>query len=131
MRKDIAGRDDVELLVNSFYEVVRADGTVGYIFHDIIGEDWSHHLPIMYQFWESVLLQKPGYTGNPVKKHIDIDKKIPLNKEHFNRWLEIWNATVDRLFEGPIADDAKNRGMLMANMLDMKIVMARDAKFIS
>jgi hemoglobin len=130
MKRDIENREDIELLINSFYDIVRKDETIGYIFNDIIGGDWSHHLPLMYQFWESILLNKPGYMGNPVKKHIDIDKKIPLSKVHFDRWLEIWTATVDNLFEGPVAADAKNRAMLMANLIHIKVEMSRDGNFI-
>ncbi len=130
MKKDITGREDVELLINSFYDIVKKDATIGYIFNDIIGDDWSHHMPVMYRFWESVLFSKPGYEGNPIKKHIDLDKRIPLNKEHFTRWLELWEATTDSLYEGPIADLAKNRAALMANLINIKVEMARDDKFI-
>lgn len=130
MKKDITGREDVELLINSFYDIVRMDATIGYIFNDIIGDDWSHHMPVMYRFWESVLFSKPGYEGNPIKKHIELDKRIPLNKEHFTRWLELWEATTDNLYEGPIADLAKNRAALMANLINIKVEMARDDKFI-
>lgn len=130
MKKDITGREDVELLINSFYDIVKKDATIGYIFNDIIGDDWSHHMPVMYRFWESVLFSKPGYEGNPIKKHIDLDKRIPLNKEHFTRWLELWEATTDSLYEGAIADLAKNRAALMANLINIKVEMARDDKFI-
>src|ERR1043165_8016614 len=117
MRSDITTRNDIELLVNTFYEHVRKDDTIGYIFNAIIGEDWSHHLPIMYRFWESVLLSKPGYAGNAVKKHIDLDRKITLEKKHFERWIELWNRTVDSLFAGEVAELAKNRAFLMANLI--------------
>jgi hemoglobin len=128
MAKDIANRHDIELLVNSFYDSVRKDELIGFIFNTIIGNDWSHHLPIMYRFWESVLLSKPGYEGNPVKKHIDIDKQIELQKEHFERWLALWNKTVDSLFSGEVAELAKNRASLMANLINIKVEMARDGK---
>ena len=130
MKKDITGRVDIELLVNSFYDKAKYDETIGFIFMNIIGEDWSHHLPVMYQFWESVLLNKPGYAGNPIKKHIDIDKQIPFEKVHFDQWLKLWNETIDSLFDGEIAAQAKNRGMLMANLISMKVEMARDSNFI-
>jgi hemoglobin len=130
MNKDITDRADIELLINSFYDVVRKDEAIGYIFNDIIGDDWSHHLPIMYQFWESILFSKPGYSGNPIKKHIDIDKRMPLEQAHFTRWLELWNAAVDNLFEGENAAQAKNRAMLMANLINMKVVMSHNDGFI-
>jgi hemoglobin len=121
MKKDIENRQNIELLVNTFYDNVRKDDTIGYIFDQVIGDDWSHHLPIMYRFWESVLLSKPGYMGNPVKKHMDLDKRIPLEQKHFDRWLALWHQTVDELFAGEIADMAKNKGSLMANLIQIKV----------
>ena len=127
---DIQDRSDIELLINSFYDKVKIDDTIGFIFNQAIGTDWSHHLPVMYNFWDMVLFSKPGYGGNPTQKHVDLDKKIQLNKEHFDRWLELWNATIDGLFAGENADQAKNRGMLMANMISIKVQMSRDGKLI-
>ncbi len=130
MMKDIATRGDIELLVNSFYNKVRADDTIGYIFNEIIGDDWSHHLPIMYQFWDTILLNTATYTGNAVKKHVDLDKKIPLTKGDFEQWLTLWNATVDELFAGEYASQENNMAILMANLIHIKIQTAREGKYI-
>lgn len=130
MKQDIQTSTDIETLVDTFYHKIRNDATTGYIFNDIIGADWSHHLPVMYSFWESILFSRPGYQGNVIKKHIDADKKIPLEKEHFERWLELWNATIDELFSGTTATAAKTRAALMANLISIKVTMARDSKFI-
>lgn len=130
MMTDINSRDNIELLVNSFYDKVKKDELIGFIFHDIIGEDWSHHLPIMYQFWETVLMGKAGYTGNPIQKHVIIDKKIKLLPVHFERWQQLWNETVSELFNGPIADDAKKKAASMVQLMSMKISMYRDGKSI-
>lgn len=130
MKEDIKGRKDIELLVDTFYDRVKADDVIGYIFHEIIGEDWSHHLPIMYQFWETVLFGNAGYVGNPVKKHIDLDKKIPLDDAHYKSWEALWKNTVDDLFAGPVAEDAKYKAGNMVNLIRMKVIMARDNKTI-
>lgn len=127
---DIQAREDIELLVNTFYDRVKQDETIGFIFHQVIGEDWSHHLPIMYAFWETVIFQKAGYTGNPVKKHIDIDQQIPLKEEHYARWVALWTETVDDLFAGANADEIKNRAALMMNLISIKVQMARQGKTI-
>ena len=127
---DINNRQDIENLISVFYDKVKTDDTIGYIFHTIIGDDWSHHLPIMHQFWETVLFNKPGYTGNPVKKHIEIDNRLPLKPEHFARWLALWNETIDELFAGPTADEAKKRASLMMQLISMKIDMSRRGNFI-
>lgn len=127
---DITNRDDIVLLVNSFYDDVKKDETIGYIFHQIIGEDWSHHLPVMYQFWNTVLFGEAGYTGNPVRKHIELDKITPLKEEHFARWYELWIQTVDRLYDGEIAEKAKERAKAMLQLMSMKIQWAREGKSI-
>ncbi len=119
--KDITTTEDVELLINSFYDRVKQDALIGYIFNDIIGADWSHHLPLMYKFWNMVLLTLPGYEGYPTRSHVEISKKVPLKKEHFDRWLELWSSTIDQLFAGDIADQAKTKAELMANLMRIKI----------
>jgi hemoglobin len=127
---DIANIDHIVLLVNSFYDDVKKDETIGYIFHQIIGEDWSHHLPVMYQFWNTVLFGEAGYTGNPVRKHIELDKITPLKEEHFARWYELWIQTVDRLYDGQKAEKAKERAKAMLQLISMKIQWAREGKSI-
>lgn len=128
--KDIETLTDIQVLVDSFYDKVKQDKTIGHIFLEIIGEDWSQHLPIMYSFWQTVLLGKAGYTGNPVKKHIDIDKKIPLQLAHYEQWQRLWNETVDELYKGEVANDAKTKAANMVQLINMKVVMARNGNTI-
>jgi hemoglobin len=125
MKKDILGEEDIKILVNTFYDSVKKDDIIGFIFHSIIGDDWSHHLPVMYSFWSSVLFNKQGYKGNVIQKHIDIDKKITLQKEHYDRWILLWHKTVDNLFEGDKAEEAKNRASLMIQLISMKVDWSR------
>jgi hemoglobin len=125
---DITTRADIETLVNTFYEQVKKDDTIGYIFSEAIGMDWSHHLPRMYSFWALVLLDEPGYTGNSISKHIELDKKTPLHDPHYERWIALWNATVDKMFSGPKADEAKKRAKLMKDLIKFKVEFARTGK---
>lgn len=125
---DISTRADIETLVNTFYDKVKKDDVIGYIFTEAIGMDWSHHLPRMYAFWALILLQEPGYTGNTISKHIELDKKTPLHDEHYTRWAALWNETVDTLFTGPIADEAKKRAGLMKDLIKFKVEWARTGK---
>lgn len=128
--QDISNREDIVQLLDTFYKTVRTDAIIGYIFNDAIGNDWSHHMPIMYNFWESVLFQRPAYQGNPIKKHIDLHKHIPLKPEHFKRWLVLWTTTVNDLFQGNVADEAINRATLMANLIEMKVKMSELPGFV-
>jgi len=128
--KDITTTADVELLINTFYDKVKNDDTIGYIFNEVIGSDWSHHLPVMYKFWNMVLLTIPGYEGYPTYKHLEVNKQVPLKKEHFDRWLLLWYDTIDHLFKGEIADQAKTKAELMANLIHIKIEESAKEGFI-
>ena len=127
---DISTQADVMLLINTFYDKVKKDDTIGPIFKEIIGDDWSHHLPTMYKFWDMVLLSKPGYEGYPTKKHTEIDRRIPLQKEHFDRWIALWDETIDHLFTGNVAMQAKEKAKLMSNLISVKVEDSRQSGHI-
>lgn len=121
MKKDISTPIDVKLLVDSFYEKVRNDDCIGYIFNDVAHVDWDNHLPKMYKFWEFALLNTAAYKGNPMMKHIALNAKESLTETHFERWVDLWEATIDRLYEGKIAKKAKERGQLMKTVMLVKM----------
>ena len=121
MKADIQNEEDIKTLVDGFYAKVRQDAVIGYIFNEVADVDWPHHLPTMYAFWATVLLAKEGYKGNAILKHVQLHAKTPLHKAHFDRWLELFSATVDENFAGPTADTAKIRAMSVATVLQIKI----------
>ena len=125
---DIASREDLVILVNTFYDRVKVDEVIGHIFNSIIGNDWSVHLPIMYTFWNTVLFGAEGYKGQAIGKHIEIDQKIPLQPQHFDRWIELWNDTVDALFEGPNATRIKEKALTMLQLIQFKVTASRTGK---
>jgi hemoglobin len=119
--KDIVTAEDIRCLVDSFYDDVRKDDVLGPVFNTIIGDDWSHHLPILYGFWEMVLLGTGGYTGQVIGKHIAVHQKMPLGEAHFGRWLELWEKTLDEHYSGPRADEARKRARLMMDLIRLKL----------
>lgn len=121
MKNDIGQREDIVLLVNSFYDKVKADTTIGHIFNNIAKVNWELHLPIMYDFWESMLLDGRSYSGNPMVKHIALNKTFPLTSDHFSVWLKLFYQTVDELYSGSKADEAKKRGAQIALLMQHKI----------
>lgn len=120
-KKDLTDRADVELLVNSFYEKVRVNEKLGFIFNDIAKVDWEGHLPKMYSFWASILLGEHSYTGRPMVKHVQLSKKISLDEPIFNEWLTLFHQTVDEHFAGPTAEIAKTRAIHIARNMIHKI----------
>jgi hemoglobin len=120
-KKDIANRQDIQVLIDSFYTKVRQDHVIGYIFNEIARVDWPHHLPIMYDFWEGVLFQKGGYAGNPMIIHKQLHQQSPLTKEHFDQWLKLFLETIGEHFEGEKAELARQRAISIATTIRIKI----------
>lgn len=119
--KDISTREDIVLLVQSFYEKVRLDETIGFIFNDVARVDWDKHLPKMYDFWEANLMGKMAYRGNPMEAHLLLSRKTTLSAVQFNQWLTLWCGTVDAHFCGTVAEEAKRKGQQIAQLMQFKI----------
>lgn len=114
---DIRTEEDITQLVHTFYDKVRADELLGPVFEKAIPGDWGPHLQIMCNFWSMMLLYSGKYKGDPMTKHFS----LPIDPSHFNQWLSLFNSTVDTLFAGEVADNAKARarniGRVMQSML--------------
>ena len=119
--KDIETRSDIERLIDTFYEKVRKDETIGYIFNDIAKVNWEAHLPVMYSFWSSMLLGDQSFGGNVMQKHIELSSRAPFTQKEFSAWLNLFNSTVDELFSGDKADEAKSRAGNIAGLMEIKI----------
>lgn len=122
---DISTRVHVEMLVDEFYKKVIADPVIGFIFSDVVKLSWEKHIPVMYSFWGSMLLGENTYKGNPMVKHIELDKLITLTPEHFARWLQLWVTTVRQLFSGPKAEEAIDRARNIAGLMLHKVEQSR------
>lgn len=114
---DITTIEDIKLLVNTFYAKVQKDELIGSIFNEKIQGRWPEHLEKMYKFWQTILLEEHTYSGSPFPPH----KHLPVDQSHFNRWMEIFTKTVDGLFIGIVAEEAKDRAANMAYMFNYKI----------
>lgn len=121
MKHDIRDRKDITLLVDTFYHKVKKDTAIGHIFSDIVKVDWDHHLPVMYSFWSSLLLDEHSYSGNPMATHAALNKTYPLLQRHFDVWIQLFHQTVDELFYGPKASEAKSRGLHIAQLMHHKM----------
>jgi hemoglobin len=122
MNKDIENREDIDELMRAFYKRAIADDVIGFIFTDVAKLDLEHHLPIIGDFWETLLFRTGDYSKhgrNPLQVHGELNEKTPLRREHFTRWLEIFAETVDRKFAGDTAEFIKMRaGAIAERMLE-------------
>jgi hemoglobin len=121
MPKLLETREDVELMVNQFYQKIRQDAELGYIFEEVAHIDWDLHLPKMYDFWEGILLGTANYMGRPMPPHFRLTTKHTLTPEHFDRWLHLFFENVDALFEGDIAAEAKYRAYSISTIMNQRV----------
>lgn len=103
-------RDQIERMVNLFYDQVKKDPLIGPIFNDVAQVDWNEHLPKLYNFWEDLLLGSNNYHGRPFPPHVPLNLKI----EHFERWIQLFYKTIDENFMGMKAGEAKARALRIA-----------------
>jgi hemoglobin len=118
------GIDDtmIETLVRRFYEKVRADTLLGPIFEARI-LDWEPHLKRMFDYWSSVALMTGRYHGTPMVKHLP----LPIDTEHFDRWLALFEQTAREVCPTKAADHFIDRARRIAESLETGIAGSRGA----
>jgi hemoglobin len=113
--------EDIRFLVDSFYEKVQIDPLIGRIFTDVAQVDFSKHLPKMYAFWESIILGNNAYDGHPFRPHLIVNQKHTLTIEHFERWLQLFSATITENFSGETAEQVRQRATQIALVWNNKL----------
>ena len=121
MKRDIESREDIEKMVTLFYEKVKVDKPIGFIFTEVVSINWQKHIPLIVDFWETILLDNPVYKNNAMEVHYHINKMVPLQDEHFKSWLQLFNNSIDELFEGEKTILAKTRAKSIAGLMLFKM----------
>lgn len=116
-KQDITNEEDIKLMVDSFYTKVNNDELLSYVFNDFVQVDWDTHLPKMYGFWNTLIFAKKAYKGNPFAAHID----IPIQTAHYDRWIKLFEETLNELFEGEITEKTKLRANSIAQVFQYKL----------
>ena len=111
---DLAGRADVEALLRRFYGRVLVDDVLAEPFAELRIQGLDSHIPVMCDFWQTVLFRAGLYRGSALHAHRHVHHRTPLSGRHFVRWLTTWNNTVDELYRGPIAEHAKTQAARIA-----------------
>lgn len=118
--RDITDKEDIKLLIISFYEQALGDNIIGPVFKKA-NFVLQSHIPVMVSFWETILFDVITYSGNPMLKHLELNKTVPLKSDHFERWMHIWKLTVQTNYNGPLADKAILRANSIAQLMQHKI----------
>ena len=114
---DITSDSDIKELVDAFYAKVNRDPLLAPVFNDFAKVNWSEHLPLLYSFWSTLLFRAGSYKGQPFPKHL----LLPVAREHFARWILLFTQTVDELFEGPKANEAKGFALSIADTFQRRM----------
>jgi hemoglobin len=119
IQHDILTREDITLLIHTFYSKVRNDEQLAPHFSHV---DWAHHTPIIIDFWCMILLGEQSYNGNPLVKHLHLS----LKKSDFDQWLFHFTNTIDEHFAGEKAAEAKLRAVSIASIFQFKMGLAEN-----
>ena len=109
----------IDRLVRTFYARVREDALIGPIFEARIS-NWEPHLQRMCAFWSSVILSSGIYHGQPMRLHLP----LPIEAQHFDRWLALFGSTARDLFDVPVAELFIDRARRIALSLELGIASA-------
>lgn len=127
IKKDIETRKDIELFIRVFYEKVKTDDSIGIIFTEIVSMNWEHHIPLITDFWETILLDNPVYKKNAMEVHYSLNRIFPLKKKHFEAWLMLFNNTLDEMHQGEKTELAKKRALSIAMLMEHKMNDSRNS----
>lgn len=134
MKPDIENRHDIDLLMQNFYERALVDDVIGYIFTEVAHLDLRSHLPIIGDFWETLLFRTGGYADrgrNPLEVHRQLHLRSELEAQHFVRWLELFVTSVDEKFAGTKAEFIKMRAHAIASRFqeNLEVIANREEAF--
>ena len=129
-KRDIQSKQDIIELVDVFYKGMIEDAKIGHFFKDHMSVALEKHLPVIYNFWESILLGQSSYRGNLMLTHIALNKKSPLTSQHFEHWIFLWESTIDERFHGEVSLKAKSKARIMKDLMLYKIDQSNNSNFI-
>ena len=121
MKKDIENREELEEFLRAFYKKAFADELIGRFFTEVVQLDLKTHIPVIANFWESVVFNKPSYRKNVMEVHRHIHDLSKIKKEHLDRWVKIFTETLDEQFEGYKTELMKQRARSIATLMDIKL----------
>ena len=115
-KQDISSREDISLLVHTFYEKIHADPFMAPVFQ-MPTEEFERHVQRTINFWENWLFQTGNYDGGMMWVHIQKHQEHPMTKKHFEHWLAWWFHSTHLLFEGPKATFVKEKALEIGNLM--------------
>ena len=119
--RDIETREDIVRLLQLFYTKAFKDDLIGRFFTVVVPLDLDTHIPVIADFWESIVFGTRGYRKNVMEVHQHIHHLSTIKKEHLERWVQLFTGTVSELYEGNKAELMKQRAISIANLMNIKL----------
>ena len=117
-KPDLDTRENIEKFVDCFYSRVLADEHLAPIFLDIAAIDLAVHLPHIKDYWCKLLLGEKKYQRHTMNIHRQLHGKQPLQAGDFQRWLALFNATLDEGFAGERTERARQVAAAIAGNME-------------
>lgn len=121
MKKDISAREEIIELLERFYSTAFSDDMIGHFFTEVVPLNLETHIPVIADFWEAIVFNTQAYRKNVMEVHQHIHHLSAIKKEHLDRWLEIFAATIDETYEGRNAELMKQRARSIATLMNIKL----------
>lgn len=116
-RPDLTSPGAIGELVTSFYREIVFDDLLEPVFSEVAEVDWVRHIPVLVDYWVSILLGTRAGNGSIMGVHRHLHGLAPIEREHCDRWFSLWVGCVDERWAGPNAERAKaHAAALMAGM---------------
>jgi hemoglobin len=103
-----------EMVVRQYVDVVQDELLEPYFNFAPGFIDWQAHIESVADYWCHVLLYAPSYEIDIIEIHRSLHDTDAFTPELFDRWLEVFDDTIDGGWAGPHADQAKKRATGMA-----------------
>jgi hemoglobin len=119
---DISTRADLEVLLRHFYGRAFADPILEPAFETLAVIGVDDHLPVMCDFWETVLFRTGTYRGSVAAVHRALHGSHGFTTAHFDRWVELWASSIEELFDGDVAQRATREAASIARAMRRRLL---------
>ncbi len=122
IKKDIQDAEDLYNIVSLFYNKLLSDESIKHLFEEVVEHGLEEHLQNLVAFWDQMLFGNFGYEKNVMQLHLKKNSEMPFTEENFKTWLSHFNASIEELHEGIIAENMKDRAYSIAYIMRTKIL---------
>ena len=103
---DLDSPKHIDEFIDRFYARVLVDPLLAPVFLDVAKIDIAVHLPHIKAYWRKMLLGDRSYQRHMMRRHRELDGRQPLTAAHYQRWLELFESSLQKHYAGPFSERA-------------------------